>query len=64
LYLRFARMASAIYADFSDQIEPFGLDEAWIDVTGSASLFGDGRHIADEIRARIREDSASRPRLA
>ena len=52
LYLRFAHAARAIYADYTDQVEPFGLDEAWLDVTGSASR-GDGESIADEIRQRI-----------
>jgi len=55
LYLRFARMARAIYADYTDQVEPFGLDEAWLDVTGSA-IRGDGRSIADEIRRRVRNE--------
>jgi DNA polymerase-4 len=56
LYLRFARMARQIYADYTDLIEPFGLDEAWLDVTGSRGLYGDGKEIADEIRARIRSE--------
>ncbi len=56
LYLRFARLARQIYADYTDQIEPFGLDEAWLDVTGSAGLFGDGQHIADEIRSRFESE--------
>ena len=56
LYLRFARMAREIYAEYTDQTEPFGLDESWLDVTGSASLFGDGMGIADEIRARFKKE--------
>nr|WP_122013397.1 DNA polymerase IV [Maliibacterium massiliense] len=56
LYLRFARLAREIYAGYTDQIEPFGLDEAWLDVTASAPLHGDGRHIADEIRARVKSE--------
>ena len=56
LYLRFARMARRIYSDYTDQIEPFGLDEAWLDVTGSTGIYGDGRQIADEIRARFKEE--------
>ena len=55
LYLRFARLARAIYADYTDQVEPFGLDEAWLDVTGSV-IRGDGRSIADEIRRRVRSE--------
>lgn len=53
LYLRFSRMAREIYAEYTDLIEPFGLDEAWIDVTGSG-VFGDAIHIAEEIRQRIK----------
>ena len=34
-YIRFSRMAREIYEDYTDQIEPFGLDESWLDVTGS-----------------------------
>jgi len=56
LYLRFARLARQIYAQYSEQIEPFGLDEAWIDVTGSTRLFGDGEKIANEIRQRMRDE--------
>jgi DNA polymerase-4 len=51
-----SRLARDIYADYTDQIEPFGPDEAWLDVTGSGSLFGSGRTIADEIRRRIRQE--------
>ena len=53
LYLRFSRMAREIYSEYTDLIEPFGLDEAWIDVTGSG-VFGDAVHIAEEIRQRVK----------
>jgi DNA polymerase IV len=55
-YLKFARQVREIYADYTDQIEPFGLDEAWMDVTASATLYGDGQKIADEIRRRVRDE--------
>lgn len=55
-YLRFSRLARAIYADYTDQIESFGIDECWLDVTGSVNLFGNGIAIADTIRKRIREE--------
>ncbi len=54
LYIRFSRLARAIYANYSSQIEPFGLDEAWVDVTGSTHLFGSGEQIANEIRERVK----------
>jgi DNA polymerase-4 len=56
LYLQYSRLARQIYADYTDQIEPFGLDEAWLDVTASTGLFGSGEKIADDIRQRIREE--------
>lgn len=53
-YIRFSRMAHEIYEDYTDQIEPFGLDENWLDVTGSVGLFGDPMSIAKEISERIK----------
>ena len=56
LYLRFARGARRVYAQYTDRIEPFGLDEAWLDVGGSAGIYGSGESIAQDIRARIRKE--------
>ena len=55
-YLRFSRLAKKIYADYTDKIEAFGIDECFVDVSGSAALFGDGPKIANDIRRRIREE--------
>lgn len=52
-YLHFSRMARHIYADYTNLIEPFGIDEAWLDVTGTEKLFGTGPVIADTIRQRL-----------
>lgn len=52
-YIRFSRMVREIYADYTDKIEPFGLDESWLDVTGSL-VYQDGKVIADKIRERIK----------
>lgn len=54
LYLKYSAIAREIYSDYTDQVEPFGLDECWLDVTGSSMLFGDGKTIADKIRERIK----------
>ncbi len=54
LYLRFSNMVREILSDYTDLIEPFGLDECWLDVTGSSSLFGDALKIAQNIRRRIK----------
>lgn len=55
-YRRFSRRINAIYADYTDMVEPFSIDESWLDVTGSQQLFGDGKTIADTIRRRVREE--------
>ena len=55
-YLKFSRLARQILYDYTDQIEPFGIDENWIDVTGSKLLCGDGSSIANSIRQRIKEE--------
>lgn len=56
LYLRFSKEARDIYRDYTDLIESFGIDEAWLDVSESAQLFGTGEKIANEIRRRIKEE--------
>lgn len=53
LYKRFSKMAKTIYRDYSDRVESFGLDEAWIDVTGNPDKRS-GLDIALEIRERIK----------
>ncbi len=55
-YVEFSNLSREIYNSYTDQVEPFGLDEAFLDVGGSRNLFGDGEHIANEIRARIRRE--------
>lgn len=56
LYLKFSGLAREIYSEYTDQVESFGLDECWLDVTGRRPLFGSGRQIADELRSRIKEE--------
>jgi len=52
-YMRFSEMCRRIYSDYTDRIENFGLDEAWLDVSSSG---GDGADIAEEIRRRIKSE--------
>ncbi len=56
LYLRFSKMTREIYGEYSDCVESFGCDEAWIDVTHSGVLKGDGYTIAKEISNRIKTE--------
>lgn len=55
-YEQFSKKAKEIYSQYTDQVESFGLDECWLDVTGSTRLFGSGMEIANEIRERIKEE--------
>lgn len=52
-YLKYSKLARQIYADYTDQIEPYGMDECWLDVTGSG-IMGNGEKIANEIRERMK----------
>ncbi len=55
-YLDFSHRVKQIFSDYTDQIESFGIDEAWLDVTGSTQLFGSGEQIAHEIRQRVKRE--------
>lgn len=35
LYFKYSRLARRIYQQYTDEVEPFGLDECWLDVTHS-----------------------------
>ncbi len=53
-YSRYSKLVREIYAKYTDLIEPFGLDECWLDVTASGMLFGDGLTIANLIREEVK----------
>ena len=55
-YLKYSKAARDIYYRFTDKIESFGLDECWLDVTGSTKLFGSGKEIAQMIRNAISDE--------
>src|SRR5699024_6103310 len=55
-YLIHSRMARKIYYDYTNQVEPFGLDECFLDVTGCIHLFGSGEKIALDIKERIKKE--------
>ncbi len=57
LYREYSRRINELYGQYSDLVEPFGVDESWLDITGSMHLFGgDAKAIADEIRQRVKEE--------
>jgi len=53
VYREASRRMHEIFADYTDQIEPLSLDEAFLDVTHCARCRGSATLIAQEIRRRI-----------
>jgi DNA polymerase-4 len=57
VYRAVSQQIRAIFADYTDLIEPLSLDEAYLDVTGDRLGLGTARAIAEDIRRRIREET-------
>ena len=55
-YREYSIRAREIYSRYTDMIEPFGIDECWLDVPGSTMLFGSGEEIAHKIRRDIKNE--------
>ncbi len=56
-YKKYSKIINEIYREYTDRVEPFGIDESYLDVTASFRLFGSGKEIADTLRHRIREET-------
>ena len=54
-YVKYSKMVRDIYVKYTSQVESFGLDECWLDVTGSTKLFGNGAEIAEKIRQDVKD---------
>lgn len=56
-YREYSKKVNAIYERYTDLVEPFSIDESWLDVTGTLHLFGgDGKALADQIRQTVRQE--------
>ena len=53
-YLKYSKLAHSIYTEYTNQVEPYGMDECWLDVSGSIGLFGSAEEIANTIRKRMK----------
>ena len=56
-YYEYSEKVKSIYSRYTDLIEPFGMDECWLDISGSQGVFGDGFEIAEEIRNSVRQET-------
>ena len=54
-YLKYSKLAHEIYYRYTDLVEPYGMDECWLDVTGSG-IYGTGKEIAEEIRQATKDE--------
>lgn len=55
-YARYSKIVNGIYANYTDRVEPFGIDESWLDMSGSWHLFGESpAKVADRLRLEVRE---------
>lgn len=55
-YLKYSKLTRAIYQRFTDQVEPYGMDECWLDISGSGNICGDGMTAAETIRRTVKEE--------
>ena len=57
LYRQVSKEVNAIYEQYTDLVEPFGIDESWLDVTHTLHLFGgDAKALADHLRQRMKRE--------
>ncbi len=57
LYIKYSKLVRRIYAQYTDTIEPFGMDENWLSLPyGGGDVEGEGFHIAEEIRRKIHRE--------
>lgn len=56
LYVEYSEKVNDIYKRYTDMVEPFGIDESWLDVTGSKKIFGDGLTIAKKISEDVKRE--------
>ncbi len=56
IYEKYSRRIRAIYEEYTDKVEPFGIDECWLDITDTVKFFGDAINVANTLRKRIKEE--------
>ena len=50
LYLKYSRIVRKIFENYTDFIDPFGIDESWLDITASLNILGSPLEIAEKIK--------------
>lgn len=55
--LKYAQTTRAIFSRYTNRVQPFGVDEAWLDVSGPRVEINDGFRIANHLRHAVREET-------
>lgn len=55
-YIYFSRRLRSIYEQYTDRVEPFGLDECWLDISSATTTLDDGAALAKILRERVKDE--------
>ena len=53
-YIKYSKLARSVYQRYTDQVEPYGMDECWLDISGTDYTFGSPEKVANDIRETIK----------
>lgn len=53
-YIKYSKLARNVYERFTDRVEPYGMDECWLDISGTENIFGSPEKVANTIRETIK----------
>lgn len=53
-YIKYSKLARNVYERYTDQVEPYGMDECWLDISRTEDIFGSPEQVANEIRETIK----------
>lgn len=56
IYEKYSKRIRAIYEEYTDKVEPFGIDECWLDITDTIKFFGTPLDVANQLRKRIKDE--------
>ncbi len=55
-YTEYSRELRRIYADYSSRVEPFGMDECWLDLSSGIKNYRDGVFVAEALKAQVKKE--------
>ena len=53
-YIKYSKLARNVYERYTDRVEPYGMDECWLDISGTENIFGSPEKVANTIRETIK----------